>query len=280
MAKSNSYGAVRSLTSILYIVVHYTGVVGDTAKNEVKFFATGNTRSAGAHYFVGQDGDVQQSIPIMYRAWSVGDSSNGHGSYYGKCTNANSVSIEMCDQMTKDASAAQIKAVAGVIKHILSQCPNAKTVIRHYDVTTKSCPARYLSASKWSQLKAALTDVGADLTFVDAAKYQLAVDGYAGSLTVSKWQGVLGTPQDGEISGQNKGLKKYHLNFTSTSIDYGSGGSTLIRKVQQVLGVEVDGQLGPETIKAIQRRVGVYPDGYFGRQTASALQERLNTGSF
>lgn len=281
MAKKNSYGGKRDLSSIKYIVLHYTGVNGDTAKNEVKFFSTGNTRSAGAHFFVGQDGDVQQSIPLNYIAWSVGDYRNGHGTYYGRCTNTNSVSIEMCDQMNKDASADQINAVRKLIAYIQSQCSNAKTIIRHYDVTTKHCPARYLNAEKWRQLKAAVT--GGEMPVEkpeNVTPESLAVDGYVGNKTVRKWQGIMGTVQDGEISGQSRTLKKYHLRFTSNAIEYGSGGSTLIRAVQKKLGCDVDGQMGPVTIRAIQTHIGVYPDGYFGVQTATALQEKLNTGTF
>ena len=281
MAKKNSYGGTRNLSSIKYIVLHYTGVNHDSAKNEVKFFATGNTRSAGAHFFVGQDGDIQQSIPLKYIAWSVGDYRNGKGAYYGKCTNSNSVSIEMCDQLYKDASADQINAVRSVIKYIKTLCPNIIDVIRHYDVTTKHCPARYLTNDKWRRLKSAVTDG----TYTEPVKISdssepLAVDGYIGQKTVRRWQEIMHTPQDGEISGQLKTLKKYHLRFTSSAIEYGSGGSTLIKAVQKAVGTEQDGQMGSVTIKAIQTRIGVYPDGYFGEQTAKALQARLNTGAF
>lgn len=280
MAKKNSYGSKRSLSSIKYIVLHYTGVNGDTAKNEVKYFSSGNTRSAGAHFFVSQDGDVQQSIPISYTAWSVGDWRNGKGSYYSKCNNSNSVSIEMCDQLYKDASAAQIAAVKEVIAYIKGQCPNVVGIIRHYDVTTKPCPARYLNHNKWQSLKAAVTGGTYTPETEDTTTEILAVDGYVGPKTVTQWQRVMKTPVDGEISGQLKSLRKYHLRFTSGCIDYGSGGSTLIRAVQSKLGVDADGQMGPVTIRAIQTHVGVYPDGYFGEQTAKALQTKLNTGTF
>lgn len=279
MAKKNSYGSTRSLSSIKYIVLHYTGVNGDSAKNEVKFFATGNTRSAGAHFFVGQDGDVQQSIPLKYIAWSVGDYKNGKGKYYGMCNNSNSVSIEMCDQLYKDASADQINAVRKLIAYIKTQCPNIKDILRHYDVTTKHCPARYLDGEKWRKLKSAVSD-GAYTAPQESSSVPLVVDGYVGQKTVKMWQKIMGTPQDGEISGQLKTLKKYHLRFTSSAIEYGSGGSTLIKAVQKAVGTEQDGQMGPDTIRGIQTHVGVYADGYFGEQTAKALQERLNTGKF
>lgn len=280
MAKKISYGGTRSLNNILYIVLHNTGNVGDTAKNNVRFFASGNTRSAGAHFFVSRDGDVQQSIPIKYIAYSVGDSRNGHGTYYGKCTNSNSVSIEMCDIASKDASDTQIAAVRTLIAYIKSQCPNIKDIIRHYDVTTKSCPARYLSSAKWNKLKSAVTGGTVTTTAYPTEDEKLIVDGYVGPKTVAQWQRTMGTPHDGEISGQPTAMRKYHLNFTNTALVYGVGGSQLIRAVQTKLGVDSDGKLGPVTIKAIQDYLGVYADGYFGKKTATALQERLNTGRF
>ena len=154
-AKPISYGGTRALSSVKYIVLHYTAGNGDTAMAECRYFANGNTRSAGAHYFVGQAGDVVQSIPINRTAWSVGGNpwANTPHPYYGKCTNSNSVSIEMCDQLKKDASTAQRNAVRELISYIKSQCPNATTIIRHYDVTGKTCPARYIDNAKWTELK-------------------------------------------------------------------------------------------------------------------------------
>ena len=86
-----------------------------------------------------------KSIAMNLTAWSVGGKyslADGAGSYYGKCTNANSISIELCDNVTKDPSTAQIKAVKKLVKTIQKSCPNAKTIIRHWDVNGKACPAR------------------------------------------------------------------------------------------------------------------------------------------
>lgn len=106
----------------------------------------------------------------------------------------------------------------------------------------------------------------------------LAVDGYIGEASTRKWQKVMGTPQDGVISGQWRGNQRYL--YRLTSIQWGKGGSQLVTRVQRVCGVAADGVLGPDTVKAIQRRLGVSADGYFGPATAIALQKRLNTGKF
>lgn len=161
-ATSMCYGGARALSSIKYIVLHYTAVNGDTAKNEASYFSRNYSRYAGAHFFVDQSGTIAQSISMDLTAWSVGGSKyyGTNPKYFGVCTNFNSVSIEMCDQVTKDASAKQIEAVRWLISYIQGKCPNAKTIIRHYDVNGKPCPARYLDDAKWNSLKKAVTGGG------------------------------------------------------------------------------------------------------------------------
>lgn len=172
LAKSISYGGSRPLSSVKYTVIHYTGNDGDTAKGNCNYFADGNTRAAGAHFFVSQNGEIWMSIEMTRVAWAVGGSkysncgSTGGGSYYGSCTNYNSVSIELCDNESKDPSDKQIKAVKQLVAYIQSKCPNAKTIIRHFDVTGKECPARMAPTSsadkasknaKWNNFKKKIT---------------------------------------------------------------------------------------------------------------------------
>lgn len=144
LAKSCSYSPnKRSRKDVKYIVIHYTGGKNDTAKNNVDYFATTNTRSAGAHFFVDQDGNIGRSITMNRIAWAVGgdqrSGKDGEATYFGKCTNSNSVSIELCDNATKDPSEKQIEAVKKLVKYIKKYCPNATKVIRHYDVNGKNC---------------------------------------------------------------------------------------------------------------------------------------------
>lgn len=133
---------IRDRNKIKYIVIHYTGNTNDTAKNNAEFFALRNTREAGAHFFVDSNGSVYKSIPMNRTAWSVGglyNKSNGASKYYGKCTNYNSVSIELCNCVEK-YSFKQATATKQLIKYIQKYCPNAKTIIRHWDVNGKTCP--------------------------------------------------------------------------------------------------------------------------------------------
>lgn len=158
-AKPISYDSTkkRSRKNVKYIVIHYTGNKGDTAKNNAMYFAKSNTREAGAHFFVGPKGAVYKSINMNRTAWSVGglySTSNGAGSYYGKCTNANSVSIELCDACT-DYTDKQAKAIKKLIKYIRKYCPNAKTIIRHWDVNGKQCPLPMVGKNNkmWKKFK-------------------------------------------------------------------------------------------------------------------------------
>jgi N-acetylmuramoyl-L-alanine amidase CwlA len=161
-AKSISYGGKRSLNNIKYIVIHYTGNKGDTALNNLDYFANGNTRQAGAHFFVDKAGKIGKSIAMSRTAWAVGgdhrSGRKGEAAYFGKCTNANSVSIELCDMCVK-TNWEQMLATRKLVKYIQSKCPNAKTVIRHWDVNGKECPAPFVGTSneKWIEFKRFIT---------------------------------------------------------------------------------------------------------------------------
>lgn len=163
MAKSISYDKnKRNRNDIKYIVIHYTGNKGDTAKGNSTYFATSNTRNAGAHFFVDKKGIIYKSINMNRTAWAVGGGgyprTNGAGSYYEKCTNKNSVSIELCD-CTEDTNTKQKNATKNLIKYIQKHCPNTKTIIRHWDVNGKNCPAPMTGRDnkKWNNFKSCIT---------------------------------------------------------------------------------------------------------------------------
>lgn len=148
-ANKKNYGGSRKTSAIKYIVIHYTANDGDTDEGNGKYFHN-NVVKASAHYFVDSD-SVTQSVPDDYVAWSVGGSkysnckATGGGKYYGKCTNSNSISIELCDDK-KDKkiypSAATIKNALELARDLMKKYGiSSKNVIRHFDVNGKSCPA-------------------------------------------------------------------------------------------------------------------------------------------
>lgn len=153
-AKSISWSGSRKLKAVQYIVIHYTGNKGDTAKNNVDYFATGNTRPAGAHFFVDKKGEIWQSVAMTKNANAVGGNhksgAKGEAKYYGVCKNSNSVSIELCD-CVNGTNWEQMLATRQLVQYIQKKCPNANVVIRHWDVNGKNCPAPMVGANneKW-----------------------------------------------------------------------------------------------------------------------------------
>lgn len=141
----------------LYIVVHYVGAVS-TAKNNVTYYSREKLQ-ASAHYFVDET-SIWQSVKDKDRAWHCGgglQGSNGHA-FYQKCTNSNSIGIEMCCKKTSDGrwyfEEETIKNTVDLIKHLMAKhnIP-IERVIRHYDVTGKNCPAPYVDEGEWAKFK-------------------------------------------------------------------------------------------------------------------------------
>ena len=129
--------------SVKYIVIHYTGSEG-TAANNVSYFNGGN-RGASAHYFVGQNGEVREYCdPAKWYAWHCGGSlESSHHPYYGKCTNRNSIGIEICTHNNGSVwtfTETAVNSAVELTKYLMAKFSvPADRVIRHWDVTGKSC---------------------------------------------------------------------------------------------------------------------------------------------
>lgn len=102
----------------------------------------------------------------------------------------------------------------------------------------------------------------------------LTVDGIGGTCTVRAMQRFFGTLQDGVLSGQNKSCAKYYPALKA--VEYGSGGSSCVKKLQKWLGITADGVWGEKTSKALQKKLGVSVDGIFGTNSMKAWQKFLN----
>ena len=156
-----------SVSRIKYIVIHYTGALGD-AKANCNYFAGGN-RNASAHYFVGYDGAIWQSVEDKNVAWHCGAKSYKHA----ECRNANSIGIEMCVRKKSTASMgatdkdwyfedATVEAAAELTRYLMDKYNvPASHVVRHYDVTGKICPNPYVyntTAHTWDEFKRLISD--------------------------------------------------------------------------------------------------------------------------
>lgn len=168
IAHKSNYGSKRALSSIKYIVIHYTANDGDSDEGNGNYFAN-NIVQASAHYFV--DGDsVTQSVPDDYVAWSVGGkkysdcNKTGGGKLYGQCNNTNSISIEMCDEAKNGISDFTVATIENTVEltKILMKKYNVdiSRVIRHFDVVGKPCPKPYVDNAKWKEFKNKITESG------------------------------------------------------------------------------------------------------------------------
>jgi N-acetylmuramoyl-L-alanine amidase CwlA len=140
--------------SVAYIVMHYTGNPKDTAKANATYFSSGG-RNASAHFFV-DDSEIYQSVELRDTAWHCGAKTY----YHNTCRNANSIGIEMCctagnykiSEKTKKNAA---HLCAFICKMLGISASGVDTyVLRHYDVTHKSCPAQMVDNSgEWVDFK-------------------------------------------------------------------------------------------------------------------------------
>lgn len=150
------------VSRIKYIVIHYVGALGG-AKANCQYYAGGN-RNASAHYFVGFDGEIWQSVEDANIAWHCGASSYKHA----ECRNANSIGIELCVRKKNTASLgatdkdwyfedATVEAAAELTRYLMDKYNvPASHVIRHYDVTGKICPNPYVyntTSHTWDEFK-------------------------------------------------------------------------------------------------------------------------------
>ena len=163
-ANRSNYGGKRSTADIKYIVIHYTANDGDTAKGNGNYFAN-NKVGVSAHYFVDDD-VIINSVPDDYIAWAVGGSKYKYtkgGTFYGRCTTANSISVELCDTKKNgvyDFTEATMKNAADLVKLLMEKYTvPVERVIRHYDVMGKVCPKPFVDDEKaWKEFKERLVD--------------------------------------------------------------------------------------------------------------------------
>ncbi|HAR88655.1 MAG TPA: hypothetical protein DCR76_06580 [Ruminococcaceae bacterium] len=120
-----------------YIVIHYTGNTTDTAKANANYFYS-TDRGASAHYFV-DNTNVYEVVSPNNTSWAVGVN-YGHNNLFGKCTNYNSINIEMCSTNGKISDKTFANTVALARKLMNTYSIPVSRVVRHYDVCSKQCP--------------------------------------------------------------------------------------------------------------------------------------------
>lgn len=140
------------------LVIHYTANNGDTAKNNVDYFANRSNLSASAHYFVDEVSEWQ-SVRDTDTAYHCGANTYKHK----YCRNSNSIGIELCSRKDSKGSyyfkEETVKRAAELTKALMKKYNiPIENVVRHYDVTGKNCPAPMVANEKlWKEFLSMLT---------------------------------------------------------------------------------------------------------------------------
>lgn len=146
--KSSNYTKGRGGYSISHIVVHYTSgskTSAGAALANCKYFGR-VTAGASAHYFIDSGYTIWQSVPEGDTAWHAGN----------WAMNRRSIGIEVCSAGA--FTTGEINRLTWLVQKLMKKYNiPASRVIRHYDVTGKSCPAYYVNSSRWKALHKQIT---------------------------------------------------------------------------------------------------------------------------
>lgn len=175
--RARYYGGVRQSTD--FQIVHYTANSGDkaTAKGNANYFANCD-RVASANFTIDEH-EIYECVPLDHIPYAVGGNlypATMYGAFYGKCTNANSISYEMVSHTDSEGRyfipQETIKNTLELVKEHqkIFNIPNDH-VIRHADVNGKPCPWCWTNLNgynenAWINFKECLEE-DADLSPVD-----------------------------------------------------------------------------------------------------------------
>lgn len=202
-----------------YIVIHYTGNSTDTAKANANYFRTVN-RGSSAHYFVDAS-TVYEVVDPANTAWAVGRN-YGSNNLYGKCTNGNSISIEMCSTNSKISDATFNNTVQLTKTLMQKYSIPASRVVRHWDVCSKRCPgwAGWIPSNEtlWNKFKSKLGGGGSVSSSV-AFTYSVRAAGkiLPAVVNLSDYAGIPGSPITDIAVKANKGSVRYRVHVIGGS---------------------------------------------------------------
>lgn len=257
----------RNGSSIKYIVLHYTGNKGDTAKDNATYFGGGN-RGASAHYFA-DDNEIVQVVEEYNASWSVGDGAGEYG-----ITNRNSLSIEMCCNSDGEVSEKTEVNALELVKSLMDKYNISTTnIVRHYDASRKICPN--WSSNNWDRWLNFKKKLG-DSTIVEnivVTKPTTSVTDY------SKYANYVGN--------RCKELQTLLISLGYNCGGYGADGifgkgtyDSLIQ-FQKDYGLKVDGLAGPNTFDKLYELTGANHSNSFDfEQWVRDLQAECNRQGF
>lgn len=273
-AHSNNYSEGRSGRKIEKVTIHHmAGVL--TAKQCGSIFQDGN-RQASSNYGIGKNGEIALFVDEANTSYADANWDSNCKSVTIECSNSKSGG----DWLVSDkVLSSLIKLIADIFKRNgIKKAIKGETITWHSMYSATTCPGNYLR----SKMDYIVKEVNKKLGNKDNTdkQHKIDEDGKWGEDTTKKAQEVLGTTVDGIVTDQyacyeneNPGLISFEwLNNPS------SYGSELIRAIQKKVGANVDGHIGPETIKKMQKYFGTVQDGCVSNPSdvVKAFQKWLN----
>ena len=251
-----AYKLVKNLTTVnytkgnngrKYIVIHYTGNKTDTAIANSNYFKSVN-RGASAHYFVDKT-SVYQVVSDDDTAWAVGKN-YGSNNLFGKCTNKNSISIEMCSNDGKIHDDTYKNTVELTKKLMKKYNISVSNVVRHYDVCSKICPGW----KGWT---------GTDVSIWKKFKKDISSTSSSSSSTTKSSKPTVAKPtiKNGSKGTQVKYLQK-DLNYLGFK---GADGKKLT--VDSIAGTNV-----VYALKQFQKKYSLEADGVYGENSYEKMK--------
>lgn len=157
LTPGNTHGRTGQALTPRGVAVHYVGNAGSTVLANRNWFENGAGGAyTSAHYIIGLDGEILCCIPETERAQHAGKSYGAAWNEMAKTNNGRYIGIECCHP---DASGKfNDKTYTALITLLADICKRYgfdphKDVVRHYDITGKSCPLYYVNNSAaWAQL--------------------------------------------------------------------------------------------------------------------------------
>lgn len=147
--------AARRAGEIRYIVLH--SAAGEGSARQQAERAAGYAAGVSAHYYV--DGQaVWQSVADRDVAWHCGT----RGAYaHPYCRNGNSIGVALCGRMQDGRQTflpETVRRAQALVRRLMARYGiPAENVLRHYDVTHKTCPAPFVeSDARWAAFCAGL----------------------------------------------------------------------------------------------------------------------------
>lgn len=269
-----------------YITVHNTAN-NASAKNEVSYMKNNNYKIS--YHVAIDDKHVVLAVPFNRNAWHAGD---GMGT-----GNLKSIGIEICYSKSGGSKfdKAEINAAAYIATLLKEYKWTVSKVKKHQDWSGKDCPHRTIDYG-WQRflnmIQAELDKLNGKSTTTTAKteSKKLSVDGAWGTGTTRMTQKVLGMSkanQTGKVLNQPDDNKKYLEACSETSWKFKNssckGGSTMVKKIQKLVGITQDGFCGKKTVTAMQKFLNKKgfscgtADGYMGVKTVKAWQKYINS---